>query len=76
MPLEVTLHAMRRAWGIAHEFAEAGNTEREMDYLALAVKHAVEAAPFCHPKLASVALKNDEDAPLQVIIRRIAPDAV
>ena len=71
LPLDVMLHSMRRSWEIAQTAASEGKEDRETEYLALAVKHASEAAPYCHAKLASVAVKGDADSPLQVIIRRL-----
>ncbi len=75
VPLDVMLHSMRRSWTIAQRAALEGNEDRELAYLALAVKHAIEAAPYCHPKLASVAVKGDADSPLTIVIRRLAADA-
>ena len=75
VPLDVMLHSMRRSWTIAQQAALEGNEDRETEYLCLAVKHAIEAAPYCHPKLASVAVKGDADSPITVVIRRLAADA-
>ncbi len=74
-PLDIMLHTMRRSWAIAQRAALEGNEAREMEYLSLAVEHAVVAAPYCHPRLASVAVKGDSDTPLQIVIRRLTPEA-
>jgi len=58
-PLEVMLGAMRSAW-------EAGDKEK-------AAFHAKDAAPYMHPRLASVQHSGDADNPLSVAIMSSVP---
>jgi hypothetical protein len=69
-PLEVIITAMRDAW-------DAGNVEE-------AVQHAVHAAPYVHPRLASTQVKVDDqrsieqytDAELELVVRASRARAV
>lgn len=54
-PLEVMVRCMRDAW----DAGRMGDAQR----------YAVDAAPYMHPRLASVAHKGDEANPLAVITR-------
>jgi hypothetical protein len=53
-PLEVMMTAMRKAW-------DAGDVDK-------AVLHAVQAAPYMHPKLAAVQHSGDAENPVTMAI--------
>lgn len=54
-PLEVMLGAMREAWERGDKSEAAG--------------HAVNAAPYMHPKLSTVKHEGDEENPLRTVTR-------
>lgn len=58
-PLEVMLGAMRSAWS-------AGDKDK-------AAEHAKDAAPYLHPRLASVQHSGDADHPLGIAIMSAVP---
>lgn len=66
VPLEVMLDAMRFFHGKASE-AHA-SAEVAMTNYRLAADIAKDAAPYMHPKLASIEYTNGEDGPFQIII--------
>ena len=68
-PLEVLLGSMRKAWekGIEHE--NYGNHSEAEACRKTACAHAVDAAPYLHPKLSTISHQGDEDNPLRTVTR-------
>jgi len=66
VPLEVMLDAMRFFHGKAGE--PNATADIAMTNYRLAADIAKDAAPYMHPKLASIEHTNGEDGPFQIII--------
>ncbi|MGF3025561.1 hypothetical protein ACQVP2_22385 [Methylobacterium aquaticum] len=65
LPLDIMLGAARAAWKEATE----GNRVN-LDKASLAAEIANKAAPYIHPRLASVEHKGDDGGPIRIVLDR------
>ena len=65
MPLDVMLAAMRAAWAVA---LKEPDEMKRLELMRVAHGLAAAAAPYCHPKLASVQHSGSQASPIPYVI--------